>query len=680
MDRFMRALASGWLLLAMLALAHPSGAVDYATELVAKPGDPAPGTGGGTFSFAGAPLVNASGDVLFAGSVTGGSTTGGLFLLSGGVVSPLVLNGDAAPAAIGGTFDGLVTPSDRILADSGDVVFRSAVIGGSSAQGIFLASGGSVSPVVVLGDTAPSPPGGTFQGFMSAALNDAGDVVFGATANFVAGVFRKSGTTITPVFLSGDPAPDTGGATYNSVAFFRLGGGGDVATRASLSGGSAGGSGLFIDSGGVERAAVLFGDLAPAAVGGTFIGTDRMAMDGSDNTFFAAAISGGSAAYGIFRENGADESVVLLEGDPAPSASGGTYVGPTLSTLSGVNDPGDVGFLADLAGGLAPRGLFLRADGADTVVELVGHKAPGTGGFAYDDILTFTVSDLRQLAFEVLYDGVTRGAFLATPFELGSLAGLAGEVVYRESFEGETVFPTSPEIDVRSFGPMGPLVVGNGPPPAPTLGMGLASFQVSDTAGAIPFELAAVGLASAVVGPGSDAGISALFNELDVAGGGVAGVGLSMTTAGGSSFRADVIQGGASQLRLAETDPAGSVVDSTTTILSGLPSGPFVIELLVERDAATARALLRTKDGDVLTSPLALSSAVDETLTTFGPLAFVLNSSPDAIDVDVLALEVYSSALVPVLPVWGMGLVALALAGLGLRRLAVPRGRASSTD
>ena len=90
----------------------------------------------------------------------------------------------------------------------------------------------------------------------------------------------------------------------------------------------------------------------------------------------------------------------------------------------------------------------------------------------------------------------------------------------------------------------------------------------------------------------------------------------------------------------------------------------------LDRTAGTATGLLRTATGDVLSSPLVLSSAVTEAITDMGSLAFVDNSAVEFIDVDLENLELYVGGPivnVPTLSGWGMLLLALALGVVALR-------------
>jgi hypothetical protein len=201
-------------------------------------GEAAPGTGGGEYDGFEAPALNDAGDVVFPAFVIGGSVGRGLFRDSGGVDSALALAGDPAPDTGGGTFVDFLYPDFNA---SGDVAFLANVNGGSATGGIFRISGGVVNAVAVEHGTAPGTGGGTYAVVTSLApLNQGGDVVFSAAltgGSVDAGVFRFDAASgqVVPVALFGEIAPDGGGATFAQFGFVDLNDAGQVALQATLS-------------------------------------------------------------------------------------------------------------------------------------------------------------------------------------------------------------------------------------------------------------------------------------------------------------------------------------------------------------------------------------------------------------------------------------------------------------
>jgi hypothetical protein len=175
----------------------------------------APRTGDGTLYSFGSPVLNASGDLAFAASVSGGSVDDGLFRISGGVLETLVLQGDVLPGTGGGTADWL-TFSRIDMNAAGTVAFVADIAGGSVDRGIFTISDGVISPVAVTGDPAPGTGGGLFD-FLRRhiAIDDAGEVAYRADlsgGSASQGLFRGDAA----VALIGDPLPGTGGGSVGT--------------------------------------------------------------------------------------------------------------------------------------------------------------------------------------------------------------------------------------------------------------------------------------------------------------------------------------------------------------------------------------------------------------------------------------------------------------------------------
>ena len=180
----------------------------YVAVAVALEGQAAPAGVGGTFSSFGHslawyPVLNDSGDVAFRAEVTGGSASVGVFLYSGGTITILVLAGDAAPDSGGGSFDDFEVVS---INGSGDVAFDSVISGGTASQGLYVASGGSLTTVAMEGDSAPDTGGGTYSGLSFPLVNDVGDVAFYAA---VSGGTATAGGSNIPCSLLSSPTAGT---------------------------------------------------------------------------------------------------------------------------------------------------------------------------------------------------------------------------------------------------------------------------------------------------------------------------------------------------------------------------------------------------------------------------------------------------------------------------------------
>ena len=267
-------------LAASLALAAPSPALAsaYTVTKIAIGGEVAPDTGGALHdnSFFSV-VLNQAGEVAFSNELTGGVPGWGLFLYGPSGSAALSLEGDTAPDTGGGSY--FLPGGYTNVNDDGEVSFMAVASGGTATNGIFLDSGGGADlAVVVAGQPAPDTGGGTFDGALSAlsfhSLNAGGDVAFidtvtGGTID--SGVFRYSGGIHTSITLEGESAPGTGGGDYDGFELPVMNDAGDVVFSAMVVGGSGATSGLFRDSGGVDSVLGLEGDPAPDTGSGSFV-------------------------------------------------------------------------------------------------------------------------------------------------------------------------------------------------------------------------------------------------------------------------------------------------------------------------------------------------------------------------------------------------------------------------
>ena len=158
---------------------------DATTGLVqiARKGQAGP-QGDGTFSRIGNPEINNAGQVVFEANFTG-STNGssGVFVYDGTAeLRKIVRIGDAVPGSNGGFTNGF---RGQTINDTGEVARIASIVDndnnvGSFGSGIFRDAGSGLQHVQIFGD--PIPTGnGVFLGFNSLALNEVGQLVFGAS-------------------------------------------------------------------------------------------------------------------------------------------------------------------------------------------------------------------------------------------------------------------------------------------------------------------------------------------------------------------------------------------------------------------------------------------------------------------------------------------------------------------
>jgi hypothetical protein len=171
--------------------------------MVADTGGPAPV---GSFAYLGDPAIS-DGGVVFVGIDDAGQ---GIFKSSGGATTAVVRVGDPAPT---GSFDGFSLP-----AIGGDTIaFRAAYGGSEDNQGIFLASGGTLTTLIKTGDPLFGSTLASFSFFGGAA-----QFAFDADgADTVAFLYTLSDGRAGVALASPVPEPSTFGLA-GLLAGFRL--------------------------------------------------------------------------------------------------------------------------------------------------------------------------------------------------------------------------------------------------------------------------------------------------------------------------------------------------------------------------------------------------------------------------------------------------------------------------
>lgn len=173
-----------------------------ATLALARAGDAAPGTSGGTLVDFLYPAINTSGSVAFLSNVTGGSASGGLFVASSSVES-VVVEGQVISGA------GPVTTISSLpdIASNGGVAMSLAFGSGPVAGGVYVRDAGVFTPVALAGEMAPGTGGAEFASFGFLSRNDAGQVAFVATLDDArTGVFLAKPPPAVPL-LTGPALP-----------------------------------------------------------------------------------------------------------------------------------------------------------------------------------------------------------------------------------------------------------------------------------------------------------------------------------------------------------------------------------------------------------------------------------------------------------------------------------------
>ena len=202
-----------------------------AVQMLAGAGDSVSG-GPEMFTSFGNPTLNDAGSVAFDAVTSGGPASPGLFADTGIATLALARSGDAAPGTGGGTLVDFLYPA---INASGSVAFLSNVTSGSSSGGLFVASS-TVESVVVEGQTLPGAGPVTTISSLPDIANDgavAMSLAFGS-GPIAGGVFVHDAGVFTPVALAGEPAPGAGGAGFASFGFLSRNDAGQVAFVATL--------------------------------------------------------------------------------------------------------------------------------------------------------------------------------------------------------------------------------------------------------------------------------------------------------------------------------------------------------------------------------------------------------------------------------------------------------------
>lgn len=365
-----------------------------APRAIVLEGQEGPGAGGATlWGFRASTGVNGSSAVLFDGSLSGGTATAGVYLAGNGGLVPVALQGDTAPPP-GGTFTAF-NDTTLQLNDRGDAAFTASIDGLGS--GLVRYRDGVLERVAYAGDPAPS--GGTFTLIRWISLNTAGDVAFtGDVSGGQDGVFLFSGGLLTPVVLEGDVLPGIG--TVATLVFSRLSDDGDVALAAGLTNGV---FGVFLESGGTFSEIARSGDPAPGTAFGLLESLQRPVFNRAGEVGFRSTIEFDPSGSGIFLRTGGQLVPVVLARTAAPGG------GELLQIFDGFFDDQDrVVFPATLFGAPGAQGIF-RSDGTSTEsVLLEGDVVLGTGGRTVSDVwisvLAMGVGGKGQVAADVTLD------------------------------------------------------------------------------------------------------------------------------------------------------------------------------------------------------------------------------------------------------------------------------------
>lgn len=456
-----------------------------ALGMVKRAGDPAPGTlAGVTFgNFIPDVTLNAAGRMSFYSFINGpGTNTSNQGIWSGapGNVVLLAREGDPAPGTSAGTRYLDLGFLPKINA-AGQSSFYASLAGTDVTvdddTAYYLGAPGSVALLAREGNPAPGLPAGVKYGELDGnppRLNAAGKAAFatpltgpGVTSGNNLALWSGAPGSVALLARKGSPAPGTdAGVNFSSLGDPTINAAGQSTFRGGLAGPgvtNTNANGLWTGAPGSVAVLVRAGSPAPGTPAG--VNFRDFGASPSINAAGESGFVGFLTGTGVTATNntglwvGASGSLrkVFTEGQAAPGAGAGVVFGDafrldvdTDPNEFALNDRGDVAFANYLTGGsvIGFHSLWL-ADAAGNLSLIVREGspfqvAPGdsrtvssfgfTGGSGDEDGLACGLNDRGQIAFQVSFTDGSDGIFIAVP-EPGSAAllglGAAALIVLR---------------------------------------------------------------------------------------------------------------------------------------------------------------------------------------------------------------------------------------------------------
>jgi hypothetical protein len=345
-----------------------------------------------------------------------------------GAIETIALRFEAAP----GTAYTYQLFNGAALNDAGEVLFWADV--SSGGRGLWWWTGsGEESFVALTGEVAPgfaTVPLDTIGYF---SLTADGPVFFGllervegvtATTDDVVYAASSSGDLVR-IAREDDLAPGLGGAKFGSQLFDQSSPvSSDFGTlfhnRSEPAGGGFGDNCLWRYDGSVTTLIAIEGDFAPDASGNTFRGFFGSVMNDLGVTLTHVRLDPfGSALY---RFGDGPPQLVAIEGMPAPGTGTNLLKATENRDELGINDAGDVAYLGSLEGG--GSAIFAPdSAGGTRVLVRTGDPAPGTAGaeFSFPDDIALGADGSM-----VIEGQLTVGVGGTTTFSDSGLWGTAG--------------------------------------------------------------------------------------------------------------------------------------------------------------------------------------------------------------------------------------------------------------
>ncbi|MEX0642195.1 MAG: choice-of-anchor tandem repeat NxxGxxAF-containing protein, partial [Pirellulales bacterium] len=430
------------------------------TDIIAMSGTPAPGNG--MLDVLYLPVLNNAGQAAFAADLSGTNfgtaDDRAIYRSQGGPLVQIARDFSSLGALVIADTSYATNLSGVAMNDAGQVVYRAgrAPIFGSLDDVIERSDGTNVATIARTGQSAPDG-NGTFSSFYTTNLNASGEVAFLSSLTGTSedqGRFRGSGGPVTQIARIGQSAPD-GNGTFSSFGYSHLNASGQTAFDAYLAGtGGTGNSGVFRGAGGSITQIARAGQPAPDG-NGVFSLVQMRGLDASGQVAFHAQLAGtrggSSDDRGIYRGSGAAISQIARGAQPAPDGNGVfDFFSTTAFNTSG--QAAFLGFLTHTRGGVGDNeGIFGSIDGAIRQFARKGQPAPdGNGTFFGFRLFDFNAAGQAgfSAALAGTSDGNTNnaGLFLANGIDVIEVArtgeGLANSTI-AALFVSETSSATS---------------------------------------------------------------------------------------------------------------------------------------------------------------------------------------------------------------------------------------------
>ena len=395
-------------------------------------------------------LLNNEGTVLLAGGSSQGSYDG-LILINGGILTKIVAVGIPVPHMEEYLFAGFSSEDEALaLNDRGEVVFSASLVVCESAdvlfdclysppfaprlQGLFSYSDGSIKRLLLEGDPAPHTGGLTFQTFNRIWLNNNDTVLFMASAvsedQGTLGLFRLVDGQVQKVVLHGEMTPTGEPFSFDTPTTFTLGEDGTITLYSSYDNGLY----RFADGAWTTAASLPYGE--PAPQGGAFHRFFDQTFNEAGDLAFHGWYGPELPEQGLFVQRRDGRIIrVLTDGERTPLGGVFSLWYPTMAKFGlksfalvnfrpMLNDSGDLVFTAPVEGGSTEGALFLFSQGQFSKLVSHGDPVPGVEGARLDL--------LRRSGLEVSYN---------SEFRFDELSLLASHFVGEA--EGEGLFLVS---------------------------------------------------------------------------------------------------------------------------------------------------------------------------------------------------------------------------------------------